>query len=265
MPEGDSVVRTARALDRALAGQVLVASDFRVPALATLDLSGAICLRTDTHGKHLLTRFRRGDEQVTVHSHLGMDGQWRVLHPGRRAPVPAHLVRAVWETGAATVIGTELKELRVVTPAAEAALLAVLGPDLLAEPWQPGAAVAALRDAAGRPAAEALLDQQVVAGLGTVLVSEVLFLLGVAPTAPLGTADPVRLVTLARQVMVASVRQGHRTTTGNSRRGQGYWVYGRGGRPCRRCTTPVRGTAVGPPARTRTVWSCPGCQPAPGP
>ena len=56
MPEGDSVWRTARRLDKGLAGRVLVRSDFRVPQHATADLAGGIVVETVSRGKHLLTR-----------------------------------------------------------------------------------------------------------------------------------------------------------------------------------------------------------------
>ena len=78
MPEGDAVVRTARRLDQALAGQVLTATDFRVPQHATADLSGGVVAGTVTRGKHLFTRVDRGDERWSVHTHLKMEGSWRV-------------------------------------------------------------------------------------------------------------------------------------------------------------------------------------------
>ena len=66
---------TARRLDRALSGRKLTRSDFRVPALATTDLTGEVVTETVSRGKHLLTRTGNG---LTVHTHLKMDGDWRV-------------------------------------------------------------------------------------------------------------------------------------------------------------------------------------------
>ena len=71
MPEGDTVYRAARKLDQALSGQVLTQSDFRIPSLATSDLSGATVRETISRGKHLLTRF---DNDLTLHTHLKMEG-----------------------------------------------------------------------------------------------------------------------------------------------------------------------------------------------
>jgi len=75
MPEGDVVWQTARRLHQALAGRALTRSDFRVPRLATVDLTGDAVTETVSRGKHLLTRTRNG---LTVHTHLRMDGSWRV-------------------------------------------------------------------------------------------------------------------------------------------------------------------------------------------
>jgi endonuclease-8 len=60
MPEGDVVWQTARRLHEALAGRVLTRSDFRVPRLATADLSGDVVTETVSRGKHLLTRTKSG-------------------------------------------------------------------------------------------------------------------------------------------------------------------------------------------------------------
>jgi hypothetical protein len=83
VPEGDSVYRLARRLERSLDGHTVVRSQLRVPAHATADLSGSTLLRHDTHGKHLLTRF---DSGLTLHTHLRMDGSWTITRPGRRLP-----------------------------------------------------------------------------------------------------------------------------------------------------------------------------------
>ena len=87
MPEGDVVWRTAQRLDRALSGQVLVLADLRWPSLATADLVGREVLETVARGKHILTRL--GGPPVTLHSHLRMEGSWRVDRAGARpAAVP---------------------------------------------------------------------------------------------------------------------------------------------------------------------------------
>ena len=92
MAEGDTVFATAARLHRALAGHVLTATDLRVPRYATADLSGQIVREVGARGKHLFIRTDRG---ISVHSHLGMDGSWRLYGPGERWRGRAFEVRAV--------------------------------------------------------------------------------------------------------------------------------------------------------------------------
>ena len=81
MPEGDTVHRTADRLHRALAGRVVERTELRWPSVADVDLSGTTTLEVVARGKHLLHRFDTG---VTLHTHLRMEGQWRIEHPGER-------------------------------------------------------------------------------------------------------------------------------------------------------------------------------------
>ncbi|WP_369060676.1 DNA-formamidopyrimidine glycosylase family protein [Kocuria rhizophila] len=88
MPEGDSVYRQCKMLREALEGAVVESSDFRVPALATSDVSGRTVVAVVPRGKHILIRLsaapdaeqmKSGAEPLTLHSHLMMDGTWRVF------------------------------------------------------------------------------------------------------------------------------------------------------------------------------------------
>ena len=101
MPEGDTVFQTARRL-QVLSGQELTDSDFRVPSLATVDLSGRRVLETVSRGKHLLTRVE-GD--ATVHTHLRMEGRWDVHAAGSRWRRPAHEARVVLRTPTHEAVG----------------------------------------------------------------------------------------------------------------------------------------------------------------
>lgn len=264
VPEGDSVVRVARRLDTALAGQVLTHCQFRVPSLATTDLTGAQVLGTDTLGKHLFTRLELHGNPITVHSHLGMDGEW-TSSPASTPPRISHTTRLVWRTAERAVTAASLLTLEILDGPGEAALRERLGPDLLAPEFDDAAMREALRRARMRApktdAATLLLDQQVAAGLGTVLVSETLFLMGIAPTRQVASLDDVllrRVWRRARAVLQHSVRTGRRVTTGNLRRGQDLWVYGREGKPCRRCRTAIRRSVFSDHARS--IWWCPSCQ-----
>jgi endonuclease-8 len=109
MPEGDTVWRAAHHLREVLAGRELTRSDFRVPAHATLDLSGREVDEVLSRGKHLLIRV--GD--ASIHSHLKMEGSWHVHRLGTRWRRPAHQARAVLETREHQAVGYSLGVLEV--------------------------------------------------------------------------------------------------------------------------------------------------------
>jgi endonuclease VIII len=262
MPEGDTVWRTAHILHTALAGAPVVRSDLRVPRLATVDLTGRRVLDVTPRGKHLLTRLDGG---LTLHSHLGMDGSWRVYATGRRwTGGPGHRIRAVLGTESSTAIGYGLPLLELLRTDDEAQAVGHLGPDLLGPDWDADEAVRRLLAAPDRPLGEALLDQRNLAGIGNVYRSELCFLARTAPWAPVALGpDPLRLVALARRLLEANKARLARSTTGERGRGRLLYVYGRGGEPCRRCGAPVRSGELGPPGEARIAYWCPRCQPAP--
>jgi formamidopyrimidine-DNA glycosylase len=270
VPEGDSVWRVARRLDERIKGRRVAASDFRVPRLATSDVSGRTILGTDTHGKHLLTRF---DGDLTLHTHLRMDGSWSVLRPGKRLPrrvEPDVRVRLETDEGA-TAYGLLLPVVELVRTSAEHTVVGHLGPDPLRDDWDPDEAVRRMRADPDRPLVAVLLDQRVLAGLGNLWANELAFLCRTSPWARIGDMDDgavEALVGLAAKALRGSATEvtGYQTTTGNTRRGESHWVAGRARQPCRRCGTTVRVVAEvsGDPERRRTWW-CPRCQPGPAP
>lgn len=137
MPEGDSIRRAAARLHTALAGRALVRSDLRVPRLATADLTGRTTLEVVPRGKHLLHRVEGG---LTLHSHLRMDGSWRVFGPGEPwRGGPEHQIRAVLATASHTAVGYRLPVLELLRTAEEDRAVGHLGPDLLGPDWDPGA------------------------------------------------------------------------------------------------------------------------------
>ncbi|HEX9034669.1 MAG TPA: DNA-formamidopyrimidine glycosylase family protein, partial [Streptosporangiaceae bacterium] len=154
MPEGDVVWRTARQLHGALAGQVLTRSDFRVPRYATTDLTGRTVREAISRGKHLLIRVDGG---VTVHTHLKMDGSWRIS-PARAFPPRDHRVRLVQANKHWQAVGYLLGIVEVLPTAGEDRAVGHLGPDLLGPDWDTAEAVSRLRSAPERPLGEALLD-----------------------------------------------------------------------------------------------------------
>jgi len=262
VPEGDTIAKLASRLHERLAGQTLTATDFRVPALATVDLSGRRLERVDARGKHILMRVDSGD---TIHSHLKMDGEWRVVPNGRRAPGRWHEIRVVLTTDRWTAVGSRLGILELWPTAAEGERLGHLGPDVLGPDWDPAEATRRLTADPARPIGDALIDQRVMAGPGNVYRSEICFLRGVDPRTPAGEVrDPAAMVLLMKRVMGANRNRFERVTTGNTRDGQRLWVYGRAGEPCRRCGTPILRIVQGDDFEDRVAYLCPSCQPPPG-
>lgn len=256
MPEGDTVYRTAQKLGP-LTGQVLTESDFRIPSLALTDLAGRTVLETVSRGKHLLTRL---EGEITVHSHLRMEGRWDVQAPGTRWRRPEHEARVVLRTAKTEAIGFSVLVDVVPTPA-ESSLVGHLGPDLLGPDWDPDEALRRLERQAHLPIGTALLDQRNLAGIGNVYRAELCFLSGVDPHAPTSTVkDLRRMVTRAHQMLVAHKDRSSRVTTGDTRPGRRLWVYGRKG-PCLRCGTPIERDEFGPETQERIVYWCPVCQP----
>jgi endonuclease VIII len=256
MPEGDAIHSAARRVGAALVGKPIVAIETPQPRHA-MDrwperLAGRAVRAVDARGKHLFIRFE-GD--LTLHSHLRMNGRWGIYRRGerwRRSPRRAWLVLRTDEHEVVQFDGPVL-ELMTDSRTRFDRQLAALGPDLLAEEFDEGRFLARLRaDDQGRAIGDALLDQRNLAGVGNVWKSEGCFLAGVDPWRRLRDvpdASALEVVREIRPLMRASA----------AGRGDPYrWVYGRVGQPCRRCETPIRARGQGDDNRT-TYW-CPRCQ-----
>ncbi|MFI7010716.1 Fpg/Nei family DNA glycosylase [Streptomyces sp. NPDC050145] len=266
MPEGDTVLQAARRLHSALAGQVLTRSDLRVPRFATADLTGRTVLDVTPRGKHLLTRIEGG---LTLHSHLRMDGSWKVYAPGERwRGGPAHQIRAILGTAERTAVGYRLPVLELLRTSEESKAVGHLGPDLLGPDWDPDTALTRLLADPARPLGEALLDQRNLAGIGNIYKSELCFLLRVTPWLPLGELPPgtaEHIAPLAKKLLEANRDRPIRVTTGRGRPDERLFVYGRAPRPCLRCRTPIRVADQGDGTRARPTYWCPACQKGPSP
>ncbi|NAZ81156.1 Fpg/Nei family DNA glycosylase [Kineococcus sp. R8] len=269
MPEGDVVWRTARRLDLALGGRELLAADLRWPSLATVDLSGRVVLEVVSVGKHLLTRLTgTADEPpATLHSHLRMEGSWYVERTGstggRRS---ASGIRAVLETAEWTAVGHKLGMLDLVATAHEDELVGHLGPDLLGPGWDPQEAQRRLLADPGRAVGEALLDQRVLAGVGTFYLAEACFLARLTPWTPVrDVPSPAKLIELVHRLLDVNKERVDQVTTGDLRRGRQNFAHARSGLPCLRCGGTVRVAPLGAPPQDRTAFYCPGCQAGPTP
>lgn len=267
MPEGDTVWRQARDLRAVLEGQVLTSSDFRIPAHATLDLSGTTVSRVDSCGKHLLM-FVGGR---LVHSHLSMEGHWDIypkLPGGRPARWrrPAFTARVVLQTESVTAVGFSLGTLEVLPEALLTDAVGHLGPDLLGPDWDAQEALRRLLSEPGRAVGLALLDQRNLAGIGNIYRNELCFLSRVHPATPVADVpDLPRMVELAKRLLEVNKDRSQRSTTGTPARGDAAsWVYGLAGKPCKRCGSLIRHATLADPAfptrAARDIYWCPRCQ-----
>ncbi len=261
MPEGDTVHRTADRLDAALRDAVVERAELRWPSVPDVDLSGSRTLEVVARGKHLLHRFDTG---ATLHTHLRMEGQWRVEHPGERTErvLRRQDLRAAVLTDTWSAFGLRLGMLDLVPTARESDLVGHLGPDVLGPDWD--AAVAAARvTASERFVGDTLLDQRVLAGVGTFWASEILFLERVLPWTAARDLDPAQVVamlTRLHRLMDTARSTGWQASTGLQRSGEEAYVHARSGRPCRRCGGTVRVATTGAAPRQRTMFYCPTCQ-----
>jgi endonuclease-8 len=182
---------------------------------------------------------------------------------------PEHEVRAVLATAERVAVGFALRDMELLPTSAENRLVGHLGPDLLDPAWDETHAAEALRRFTSRADHEVglvLLEQRVMAGVGNLYKTEVCFLLGVSPWTPVrDLPDPAAAITLARKLLLTNSERPEQSTTGSLRPGEAQWVFGRAGRPCRRCGTRIRAADQGDGVYARVAYWCPRCQPGPTP
>jgi endonuclease-8 len=251
-------------MNTALAGATLVRGEFRLPQLATLDLSGTGVREVVPRGKHLLIRLA---DDRTLRTHFRMDGSWHIYRPGTKwRGGPAYDIRVVLATSDWECVGYRLHDVEIVPTIDEQRLVGHLGPDVLGPDWDLDEALRRLREHPDEQIGVAILDQRNLAGIGNLYKVESLFLTGVHPWARVADVpDLAALVTRARTLMLANRHHPEQSTTGSTRRGEDHWVAGRKGRPCRRCGTPILLGEQGPATQERVTWWCPSCQAARSP
>lgn len=267
MPEGDTIYRAARNLHAALAGRLVTRFETALAQLARVDdeqpVAGRTIERIAAAGKNLIIDFS-GD--LHLHTHMRMHGSWHLYRPGEKWRKRRNEMRIVIETDTwiAVAFNVPIAEFHDARSLARQEDLRRIGPDLLAETFDTEEAMRRIRERDASEIADVLLNQRVVAGMGNEYKSEVLFVAHVNPFTLVRDLTDEQLATLlrhARKLMLANVRkrsQGRVTTFSLDPRQQKY-VYARGGKPCRRCGTPVAYAKQGRDARG-TYW-CPRCQP----
>jgi endonuclease VIII len=252
--EGDSVLRLARRLDERLAGSkvsVRTPGQRRPDGIPAAELDGRVLERAESRGKHLLLHFEGG---VALHAHMGMRGSWQLYEDGERWRRPARDAWIALTGNGAEAVNFGGSKLRIVREAqlGRDPRLARLGPDLLADDFDPAVAAARIRSAgADLRIGDALLGQRLVAGIGNIFRSEGSFEAGLDPRTPVGEVTDDQLVGVlqaTRELMLEAVETGRQPNR----------VYRRAGMPCERCGTRILSQAQGETART-TYW-CPSCQ-----
>jgi endonuclease VIII len=279
MPEGDTIFRSARALNLALKGKQVESFETAYAQLASVNDQAPVAGRTvesvESRGKWLLVHF---SSDLILVTHMLMSGSWHIYRRGERWRRSRSHMRAVIATAdfEAVAFDVPVASFHTARSLERNTTIPKLGPDLLGNQFS---GEEALQRLTARPAdeiANALLNQQVMAGIGNVFKSEVCFTCAVNPFAKvseLPKAKLEQLIEAAQRLMAANVSEGasdrivtytgRRRTTGADNPTARMWVYGRRGEQCRRCGTLILMRKQGPGVRS-TYW-CPQCQPLPGP
>jgi endonuclease-8 len=273
MPEGDTIYRAAAALNRALSGRGVVRFESVFPALTRVHVDHPLTAMTvekvHSAGKHLLMHFSGG---LVLRTHMRMHGSWHIYRPGERWRARKSDMRVLVATADFEAVGFNIPVAEFIRSRdlEKHDVLSRLGPDALDPRFDRGEAVRRLRSRPSMPIADALLDQRILAGLGNVFKSEVLFSCRINPFAAVAGLDDgqlAHLVDTGRKLLQANVRPssngltphtGRRRTTGRDNPAESLWVYGRARLPCRTCSTAIAVEKHGAGARL-TYW-CPKCQ-----
>lgn len=279
MPEGDTIFRAARTLNKALGGRVVTGFETALAKLASVNddtpVVGRTVERVEARGKWCLIHFS-GD--LILVTHMLMSGSWHIYRTGERWQAPRSAMRVVITCGEMQAVGfnVPVAEFHTARSLERSAQVPRLGVDVLGGEYSVDRGVRALRDyGAEHPEAEVggvLLNQRVIAGLGNVYKSEVAFAAGVHPFRAMRTVterELERMADAAQRYMKANVADGasggivtysgNRRTTREMDRSSRLWVYGREGQECRRCGALIERRKQGAGARP-TYW-CPSCQP----
>jgi endonuclease-8 len=274
MPEGDTIFRAARSLHKVLAGHVVTRFETAYAHIDRVNVDtpivGRVVEKCEAAGKHILIRFA-GD--LILRTHMRMNGSWHLYRHGERWWRGPQAMRVRIDTADWVAVAFNVPVAEFVTPRQLETTdpVAKLGPDLLGVTFDRDEAIRRIIASGDRPIAMTLLDQRIVAGIGNVYKSEVLFLTRVHPDVPSSSVTlPVleAMMDTARGLLRDNVIEGSspriqtyrnlRQLNAATEHDESLWVYGRRGKPCRKCATPIEMKKMGIEARS-TYW-CPNCQ-----
>lgn len=265
MPEGDTIFKVAQRLRPALVGKALSRVELRERG-AVPSLVGNVVERIDVRGKHMFVYI---EPRKVLHVHLGMKGRWRSFPGGvsRRFSLGSALAVLGVGDDVHVCVRAAFARLRSIDDPSVRRALERLGPDILADDFNLARAIARSLAASEGSVAEVITDQRVVAGIGNVYKSEVLFLCGIHPltrAADIHEDQWRQIYERAAELMKANLIPGMRSSTATHKAGrhpegvERFWVYRRRAAPCLRCKTPIERAADG--SLDRSTYWCPRCQ-----
>ena len=261
MPEGDTLHQAATRLEPLVGRRaVRVAGSHRVVIARGRRLAGHTVSSVVARGKHLLIGFDHG---WSLRTHLAMTGSWQLYRSGERWRISPGKARVIIETNDVVAVCFAAPTVQIGPNTDIHTALDHLGPDLIHDEVDWGHVVQRARTSNMATAADLLLDQTVMAGIGNVYKSETLYLERLHPMTVVHLLDDVtiqRCGERAQRLLLANRDRPQRTTTGRHGRDATTWVYGRAGKPCRRCGDMI--VIDGRRADERLTYWCPTCQPA---
>jgi endonuclease-8 len=274
MPEGDTINRAARTLNRAIGGKVVTRFETMLPKLGRVDedrpLAGRTVEKVEAHGKWMLMHFSGG---LILLTHMLMSGSWHIYRPGEAWKSSPRDMRIIIETSdmIAVAFRVPVAEFHTEESLRRRQGLNRLGPDVLGQGFDPEKALESLRSRPEMELAEAVLNQSVLAGPGNVFKSEICFACRLHPfrtISSLNEEELRRIVETAQRYMTANITEtsgdkivtysGFRRTTGRADPYARLWVYGRAGEACRQCGTAIEVKRQG--LNARKTYYCPSCQ-----
>src|SRR5580658_10263379 len=188
MPEGDTIYRTARTLQRTIGGKVVIGFQTGLAKLAQVEdeatLVGRVVEKVESRGKWCLIFFS-GD--LILVTHMLMSGSWHLYRTGEKWWMGRDRMRVVIRTADWEAVGFNIPvaEFHTARSLERSSQVPKLGPDVLSDEFTvPGGVVRMAAYARENPDAEiavVLLNQRVLAGLGNLYKSEVAFAAGVNP------------------------------------------------------------------------------------
>ena len=246
MAEGPQVLRRTEWLHRYLAGRKVVRSVSERDDISADQLTGLSVQRVACRGKNIFVEFEGGQ---ILYNHLLMRGNWKKLD-GAQLFLPTGAWLGLY-LGPYTICNIGGQRLKLIDQEQMQEQLESLGPDAMAKPYATDEIRSSLLQSR-LSVSEALLDQSVVAGVGNIAKSEILFVARIDPRVHATELSERQLATLLDAIP---------TVLWNSYNVGGRWecrVYRKVGDACEQCGTTIRSISLRP--SKRATYFCPKCQ-----